>query len=590
MGKFIKSIRIPGCSSPLSLFLPETRGTVHLFCGENSVGKSYILSKLESLYRGNAESGFEIETELKEDNLSSDISLYYGKIWKQKDRCASFHFTNTKKKDIAPTDGPVELYSNTLRFIYECAFSNSSVPIDTFADLSKWEDRMNLVKDVEAEGKICFPCPAEHPLVNEFESIVGGYRLYYQFFHEKKNEICFEFVLVTPDGYISTQSKWSDGQKTVFYLLLNLYYQKASVVILDELENHMHPYYISKFLDVVRQSGRQCFLSTHHPHVIFSEYVDKVFYMELVENGTFPIERHPMETVKSNRVFQRKVYELDNDFEKITNIYKLFDIRDAQLLKLSRYYQNEIELKAYEMVSRIRTSNSPVGVGKSSMPDKQSQLLGKKVGNGRILDIGAGYGRVRDELEKIAHSEAEWYLFNPDIVQHEKTKERFESIDKVYPINQYDEVDDNSIDAVIVANVIHELTPPELRVLFIEAEKKLKVGGQLYIIDMEPLLCAEHYAVPYNYSEVENILNDNGWACNHDIVPHKFVTLYVVTAVKSGNTIGSYDIEEMWRRKLKSALSVYRSAKGDCLADYQKMMQAMTTVCSIESFYAGYWQ
>ena len=590
MGKYITSIRIPRCFPPLSFLLPETRGTVHLFCGENSVGKSYILSKMESLYRGISESGFEIETVVKDDSLSSDVSLYYGKIWKQKDRCASFHFTNTKKKDIAPTDGPVELYSNTLRFIYECAFPNAVIPIDTFADLSKWEERLNLVKDVEADATTCFPCPAEHPLVKAFESIVEGYRLYYQFFHEKKDEICFEYVLVTPDGYISTQSKWSDGQKTVFYLLLNLYYQKSSVVILDELENHMHPFYISKVLDIIRQSGRQCFLSTHHPHVIFSEYVDKVFYVELVKNGSFPIERYPIKNVPSKRAFHRKVYELETDFEMITNTYKLFDIRDAQLLKLSRYYQNEIELKAYEIISRIRTSNSPVGVGKSSLPDKQSQLLEKKVGNERILDIGAGYGRIRDELNKNVHIDAEWFLFNPDITQHEKIKDKFEGVDKIYPINRYDEVDDNSIDVVIVSNVIHEITPPALRDLLIEAEKKLNDSGRLFIIDMEPLLYTEHYAVPYTYSEIETILNNNGWVCNHDVVPHKFVTLYVVTAEKIDSMIGSYDIEELWNSKLRNALAVYRTARGNCIGDYQKTMQAMTTVCSIESFISGIWK
>ena len=589
MGRYIKSIRIPGCSLPLSLLVPKNRGTVHLFCGENSVGKSYILSKLESLYRGVKDSGFEIETETRDDGLSSDVSLYYGKIWKQKDRCASFHFTNTKKKDIAPSDGPTELYPSTLRFIYECAFPESEVPIDTFADVSEWEARMNLVKGVEAEAKTCFPCPAEHPLVKAFESIVEGYRLYYQFFHEQKGEICFEFVLVTPDGYISTQSKWSDGQKTVFYLLLNLHYQKSSVVILDELENHMHPYYISKILEVVRQSGRQCILSTHHPHVIFSEYVDKVFYLELVKNGAFPIERYPMENIQSKRVFRRKVYELDSDFEKITNTYKLFDSRDTQLLKLSRYYQNEIELRAYEIVSKIRVSNSPVGVGKTTLPDKQSQLLGRTVGSGRILDIGAGYGRIRDELEKMTHTDAEWYLLNFDIVQHEKTKARFKHIDQVHPIHRYDEVEDHSVDAVIVANVIHEITPPALRQLLVEAEKKLKKGGRLFIIDMEPLLYAEHYAVPYNYNEVESLLNANGWACNHDIVPHKFVTLYVVIAEKIGETV-FYDIEGLWEVKLRNALAVYRTAGGNSLADYQKMMQAMTTVCSIDSFNAGVWK
>ena len=114
---------------------------------------------------------------------------------------------------------------------------------------------------------------------------------------------------------------------------------------------------------------------------------------------------------------------------------------------------------------------------------------------------------------------------------------------------------------------------------------------------MEPLLFAEHYAVPYSYSEIEDLLSDNGWACNHDIAPHKFVTLYIVTAEKVDSMgehdiekSGKYDIEKLWKLRRRKALAVYRTAKNDNLSDYQKTMQAMTTVCSIDSFFEGMWQ
>lgn len=590
MGRYITSLRIPGTNSLINFLVPKTRGTVHLLCGENSVGKSYILGKLEALYRGAKDNSFDIETVDRDDGLNGSIALFYGKIWKQKDRCASFHFTNTKRKEVAPSDGPVDLFSSTLRFIYECAFVDSDISIDIFADVYAWKERMELVKDIEAEAKTCFPCPENHPLVKQFESIVEGYRLYYQFFHEKRNEICFEFVLVSPDGYVSTQSKWSDGQKTVFYLLLNLYYQKSCFVILDEVENHMHPFFISKVLDVIRESGRQCILSTHHPHVIFSEYIDRIFYIELEKNGTFQQEREPIENRQTTRVFKRKVYELETDFDKITNTYKLFDSRDTQLLKLSKYYQNEVELKAYQIVSRFRTSNTPVQVTTSSLPDKQSQMLGMTMGRKTcILDIGAGYGRIKDELEKALDNDAEWYLFNPDLNQHKRTEERFANNPMVHAVNTYEAVEDHSIDAIILANVIHEITPLAFREILRQAENKLTVGGRLYIIDMDPLLYAEHYAVPYNYNEIEELLNGNGWACNHDITPHRFVTLYIVTAEKIGST-GKYNIEKLWKRKKRNALAVYRTAKNDNLSDYQKTMQAMTTVCSIDSFFEGVWK
>lgn len=590
MGRYVTSLRIPGTNKAINFLVPATRGTVHLLCGENSVGKSYVLSKLEALYRGVKDNGFGLETLEKDDGLDGSIALFYGKIWKQKDRCASFHFTNTKRKEIAPSDGPINLFTSTLRFIYECAFPDSDIPIDVFANVSAWKERMELLKNINADAKICLPCPAEHPLVMQFESIVKGHRLYYQFFHEKKDEICFEFVLISPDGYVSTQSKWSDGQKTVFYLLLNLYYQKSCFVILDEVENHMHPFFISKILDVIRKSGRQCILSSHHPHVIFSEYIDRIFYMELEENGSFPQNRTPIENRPTTRAFRRKVYELETDFDKILNTYKLFDKWDIQLLKLSKYYQNEVELEAYKILSRLRTANEPVGATRASLPDKQSQMLGMNIGTKiRILDIGAGYGRIRDELEKVGKSDAEWYLFNPNPEQHMRAKERFSNNLMVHAVNTYEDVEDQSIDAVILANVVHEITPLAFQEILRQVEKKLAPNGRLYVIDMEPLLFAEHYAVPYSYSEIEDLLNDNGWVCNHDITPHQFVTLYIVTAEKVGPA-KECDIRKLWKLKRRKALAVYHTAKNDTLSDYQKTMQAMTTVCSIDSFFEGIWQ
>lgn len=152
-----------------------------------------------------------------------------------------------------------------------------------------------------------------------------------------------EFVLLAPDGRITTQSKWSDGQKSVFYLLLNLYYQNSGVIILDKIENHLHPTYISKILSIIRQSGRQCIVSTHHPHVIFSEYVDQIYY----------IEKRPI---------------LSGDFL--------------------------------------------------------------------------------------------WYLLNTSEEQNQKVKNMFGGNKNVVPIMNYEEVLDGKFDIIVVANVIHEITPP----------------------------------------------------------------------------------------------------------------------------------
>lgn len=614
MSKFISFIKVPGGNRKLELAVPSNgKGTVNLLCGENCSGKSYILQHLEMIYRTAKETdgklGFELSYCMDSGKLDEKRALYYGKIWKLKDKCASFHFATQKNKGADPTDGPVGLFENTLRFVYELIFSKneSNISEEIFSDINNVNLRLELIDkiNVAKEGEICYPCDKNHPLVQQIEAVISNRRLYYRFYHEKKGQICIEFVFVKPDGHVITQSKWSDGQKSVFYLLINLYFQNSSVVILDEIENHMHPSYISKILNIIKQSGRQCIVSTHHPHVIFSEYVDQVYYIEL-EKTEFPSdEREPIEYKPSTKAFPRKITNLLSDYNKISNVYKLFDQRDAQLLNLSKFFQLEGELAFYKMLESLPTANTPVPSKNTTLPDKQTDMFydltkhsshSEKI---RILDVGAGLGRIKEELDKryILSDTFIWYLLNPDKEQHENVKTLFQEDENVFPVTKYDEIPNSLFDIVIVANVIHEITPLAFANIISEAQNKLKPEGEMIILDMEPLLHAEQYAVPYNPAELVTLFNELGWVATSNLLPHKFVTLYRIRVKKANSkelteqTINK-KIERLWKKKYRDALAGYNVMQDKKLSggEYQKKLQDMVTVISIGSYFEKIWE
>ncbi|MCI9362250.1 MAG: hypothetical protein HFG65_15205 [Hungatella sp.] len=98
---------------------------------------------------GEGSSGFELTYQMSEDDLTDGKALYYGKIWKLKDKCVSFHFTTQKSKGADHTDGPANLYENILKFIYEQIFSGNALNVseEDFSDIKKMGLRLKLIDE-----------------------------------------------------------------------------------------------------------------------------------------------------------------------------------------------------------------------------------------------------------------------------------------------------------------------------------------------------------------------------------------------------------------------------------------------------------
>lgn len=60
-------------------------------------------------------------------------------------------------------------------------------------------------------------------------------------------------------------SEMSDGTIQTFALLVAIFDPRASILVIEELENALHPWILRQLLDLCRESARQILLTTHSP-------------------------------------------------------------------------------------------------------------------------------------------------------------------------------------------------------------------------------------------------------------------------------------------------------------------------------------
>ena len=141
----------------------------------------------------------------------------------------------------------------------------------------------------------------------------------------------FELTIAFPNGNAASYNNWSDGQKSLFTILSAIHIDRPDIYIFDEVENFLHPMLMSRVLDYLKNNVKQTVLATHHPHIIFGNLVDEVFFIEktVPKNARYP-------TVLKKQLNQpapsRTITRLSSDIEKLAITYRLFDVKDAALL------------------------------------------------------------------------------------------------------------------------------------------------------------------------------------------------------------------------------------------------------------------
>jgi hypothetical protein len=456
--------------------------------------------------------------------------------------------------------------------------------------------RQAVFNQVPINDREVYECRQDHPVAMQFKEILGatlGIR--------RPKDRIFELVLFLVDGQPVPFPNWSDGQKAVFSLLLIAHYGEPEILLIDELENHLHPQLASAVIRWLKETVPQTFIATHHPHLIFSRYVDKVFYLE--RDFKAGPQRSMVSSFPKQPTPSRRLKTLSDSFESLSAAYSLFDHQDHQLLLQAQRISSSFEVRFYsELIMAFR--QQPVGPKPSLLPDKQTQSIATlidvptKAEVLRVLDIGSGLGRVQSEYHKLKpyglSKRIEWTCVEPD----PEYREVLENLDlgdtKVTIVDDLKAVSGN-YDFILAANVVHELTPPELTILLIRARELLSGGGRLLVGELHPLLHAERFAVPYSDSDILDLFGLFGCTTAiRDVRVHD-ATAYVLSAKFPASLPEALEIT-------KQIISRWSIIEGRALShvagrehfadyvDYKGTLIALTTIASVNAFKRGHWR
>lgn len=100
MSTYIDELKIPKCKNTMKFAYPKPENgssAINLICGENYTGKSFVLSKIRSLYekRSTEQLGFTIKY-ISTGSNNENNAIFFGKVWKHNDKCGGYTFDSKK--------------------------------------------------------------------------------------------------------------------------------------------------------------------------------------------------------------------------------------------------------------------------------------------------------------------------------------------------------------------------------------------------------------------------------------------------------------------------------------------------------------
>ena len=140
-----------------------------------------------------------------------------------------------------------------------------------------------IVSDEEAKRKFSNILKNTLPFVSDISTE--------KFFDNKS--VCFKLSeSYNPDNYLPA-SITSDGTVAIVALIVALYFEPSKLKIFEEPERHIHPYLISRIIDMFEdvKEDRQIIITTHNPQTVKSINIDDLLLMVRDDEGFSNISR-----------------------------------------------------------------------------------------------------------------------------------------------------------------------------------------------------------------------------------------------------------------------------------------------------------
>lgn len=102
----------------------------------------------------------------------------------------------------------------------------------------------------------------------------------------------------------------SDGTINIITLIIILYFEKNDVIIIEEPERNIHPYLISKVIDIMKdvatRFNKQIIISTHNPEIVKYAGIDNIYFIHRDDSGfsnmTKPLNDKEIKTFLENDI------------------------------------------------------------------------------------------------------------------------------------------------------------------------------------------------------------------------------------------------------------------------------------------------
>ena len=282
-------------------------------------------------------------------------------------------------------------------------------------------------------------------------------------------------------GFPIAKSAMSDGQKVLLQFCVAFHAQVANIseliVILDEPENHLHPSVmldvINKLKEVLHQG--QIWIATHSIPLLANFDSDCIWWMD---NGTVKHAGSQPETVLRGLI---------GDDERIEKLHDFLGLPAALAANNFAYqcllFPNVANLEPNDPQARQIRKLILASLGDRAL---------------RILDFGAGRGRLlatmHNDLQAELKQKMDYYAFDISDQYRSECESILASIyhnDSTvrFFLNERDvfsSLKKNSIDIIIMCNVLHEIDPNEWMSLFSVhgmLQQLLKEQGFLLLVE-----------------------------------------------------------------------------------------------------------
>ena len=195
-----------------------------------------------------------------------------------------------------------ELFSDISIYDFDPNLPKKAIPITGKAELEKDGNNLfiilkNIMKNKEKRRKLFNLVKDLLPFINNF-----GVEKF------ANKSLLFELQEIYFKNQYLPVSLISDGTINIIALIVALYFEKKSLTIIEEPERNIHPYLISKIVDMMKDVSekKQIIITTHNPEIVKYTGLNNILIASRDEEG-FSLISRPTDKEEVKIFLQNKI-------------------------------------------------------------------------------------------------------------------------------------------------------------------------------------------------------------------------------------------------------------------------------------------